>query len=95
MKYNISPYIAPTSYLNEIFVSVSLCKTTVPILLGLCRSLGRFCTQSDWLVGKLYPPQNENHSKGVDGKTSFTTTLNNQGFSNFRYYLTASNDASF
>ena len=68
-------------------ILVSLCKTTVPILLGLCRSLGRFCKHNDWLVGKLFPPKNADNANVMEGKNVLASTLNNQGFSNFRYSL--------
>ena len=81
MVLNSSPGIQTLLFF---FILVSLCKTTVPILLGLCRSLGRFCTYNDWLVGKLFPPKNENDVHGIEGKSGLASTLNNQGFSNFR-----------
>ena len=62
---------------------VSLCKTTIPLLLGLCRSLGRFCNTNEWLTGKLFPPNHLNRQTD-DGENSLSTTLEKQGFSNFR-----------
>ena len=81
---NISLYNSlKTILLYGISHLVSLCKTTIPLLLGLCRSLGRFCSTNEWLTGKLFPPNHLNRQTD-GGDNSVSTTLEKQGFSNFR-----------
>jgi phosphatidylinositol 4-kinase len=56
-----------------------VCKTTVPLLLGLCRALGRYNGPNDNLISQLFPlkarPKRQNRNN-VD--------VRNKSFSNFR-----------
>lgn len=58
---------------------MTLCKSTVPTLIGLARSLGRFCTSDPPLLCRLFPrpdppkPANETLPAPLLKKKSFTT----------------------
>jgi len=64
------------------FISVALCKSTVPILIGLVRSMGRFCTNDPPLLCRLFPRPEPPIPTAACGEVS---QLNKQrSFSNFR-----------
>ena len=49
---------------------LSLCTSTVPILLGLCRAMGRFNGCEDPLISHIFPPKKRRrvtrHPKNAD-----------------------------
>ena len=49
---------------------LSLCTWTVPILLGLCRALGRFNGCEDPLISHIFPPKKRRRRAARNPKTS-------------------------
>ena len=45
------------TYFYTIASRLSLCSSTVPLLLGLCRALGRFNGCEDPLIAHIFPPK--------------------------------------
>ncbi|XP_066260677.1 phosphatidylinositol 4-kinase alpha isoform X2 [Euwallacea similis] len=56
-----------------------LCKTTLPVLIGLSRAMGRFCTSDPPLICRLYPKP-----EPPLGKKSVTKAPYSRSFSSFR-----------
>jgi len=71
---------------------ISLSQTTIPLLLGSVRALGRFCTPNDWLISKLYPEEKPFAKQNMQQQKFFNANSNNNqnatsdynGFANFR-----------
>ena len=78
---------------NIHFLSASLSQTTIPLLLGAVRAIGRFSTphpqqsgdlqQHPWLISKLFPVETLHKAK-PKAETRFPTIPDYSGFSNFR-----------
>jgi hypothetical protein len=69
-------------YCKNGFISVTLCKSTVPILIGLVRSMGRLCTGDPPLLCRLFPRPEPPIPAAPYGEVG---QLNKQrSFSNFR-----------
>ena len=81
-----------------------LCKTVIPLLIGLGRSIGRFSADFDNpLTSQLYPPKNANLPIGprvprngaVGGKSSASLKSGGKTFSNFRSIIPRSLSNNF
>ena len=61
--------------------SVELCTQTIPLLLGLARSMGRFgvtnMSEDNFLITRIFPPDDEPHVLKKDQMSPFKHHLAN------------------
>ncbi len=74
-----------------------VCKSTVPLLLGLCRALGRFNCSEEHLITHLYPPKRGRFAAtaSLSGGRTAAAEVQNKSFSNFRSIIPRSLSMSF
>lgn len=68
---------------------IYLCRSTVPALIGLCRSMGRFCTQDPPLMCRIFPkPEHPLGDKmkmnNIDDSNRYNTLTKKSSFTHYR-----------